>query len=276
MIRKSQEEDEEDDLATSAVVIAAVAHHNAKNQPRSRGSHPGRHPNQPREREDRGKGILQDYFVPRPIFSDEEFRVRYRMSHGVFNRICGDLCNHDRYFVHKLDATKTVGLLPEQKMTSSLRMFVYGAAVDQCAEYCRMAKSTSIECLQRFTRGIVALYSAEYLRAPTPADRRRLLAKGERRGFPGMIGSIDFEDKRPEDSDDDLESDEEEENNMRPRVAEVWDGPTGQDFDPVGRDVHRFEGFMERYNAIRNQNDHLNLQEDLIEHLWEVQGNMEI
>nr|XP_011457614.1 PREDICTED: uncharacterized protein LOC105349498 [Fragaria vesca subsp. vesca] len=85
-----------------------------------------------------------------------------------------------------------------------------------------------------------------------------------------------FKDERPKDSDDDLESDEEEENNLRPRVAEVWDGPTGQDFDPVGRDVHRFEGFIERYNAIRNQNDLLNLQEDLIEHLWEVQGNMEI
>nr|XP_011468392.1 PREDICTED: uncharacterized protein LOC105352590 [Fragaria vesca subsp. vesca] len=86
---------------------------------------------------------------------------------------------------------KKVGLLPEQKMTSSLRMLAYGAAADQCAEYCRMAKSTSIECLQRFTRRIVALYSAEYLRVPTLAYLKRLLAKGERRGFPGMIGNID-------------------------------------------------------------------------------------
>ncbi|XP_004298373.1 PREDICTED: uncharacterized protein LOC101311856 [Fragaria vesca subsp. vesca] len=167
MIRKSQEEDDEDDLATSAAVIAAVAHHKAQNQPLRRGSRPGRCPNQPQEREDRGKGMLQDYFVERPIFSDEEFRVRYRMSHKVFNRIRDGLCNYDRYFIQKSDAMKKVGLLPEQKMTSSLRMLAYGAAADQCAEYYRMAKSTSIECLQRFTRGIVALYSAEYLRAPT-------------------------------------------------------------------------------------------------------------
>ncbi|KAL6177923.1 hypothetical protein ACLB2K_049444 [Fragaria x ananassa] len=60
MIRKSQEEDDEDDLATSAAVIAAVAHHEAQNQPPRRGSLPGRRPNQPREREDRGKGMLQD------------------------------------------------------------------------------------------------------------------------------------------------------------------------------------------------------------------------
>ncbi|XP_004301274.1 PREDICTED: uncharacterized protein LOC101300543 [Fragaria vesca subsp. vesca] len=125
------------------------------------------------------------------FFSDEEFRVRYRMSHKVFNRIRDGLCNYDRYFIQKSDAIKKVSLLPEQKMTSSLRMLAYGAAADQCAEYWRMAKFTSIECLQRFTRGIVALYSAKYLRAPTLADLKRLLAKGERRGFPRMIGSID-------------------------------------------------------------------------------------
>ena len=96
MIRKSQEEDDEDDLATSAAVIAAVAHHEAQNQPPRRGSLPGHRPNQPREREDRGKGMLQDYFVERPIFSDEEFRVRYRMSHKVFNRIRDGLCNYDQ------------------------------------------------------------------------------------------------------------------------------------------------------------------------------------
>ncbi|KAL6181409.1 hypothetical protein ACLB2K_048064 [Fragaria x ananassa] len=54
-----------------------------------------------------------------------------------------------------------------------------------------MAKSTSIEALQRFTRGIVNLYYAEYLRALTLADLKILLAKVERRGFSGMIGSID-------------------------------------------------------------------------------------
>ncbi|KAL6202345.1 hypothetical protein ACLB2K_026053 [Fragaria x ananassa] len=113
------------------------------------------------------------------------------MSHNVFNRISGDLCHYDRYFVQKLDAAKKVGPLPEQKITCALQMLAYGAGADQCAEYFRMAKSTSIEALQRFTRGIVNLYSAEYLRAPTMADLKRPLAKAERKGFHGMIGSID-------------------------------------------------------------------------------------
>ncbi|XP_024178736.1 uncharacterized protein LOC112184730 [Rosa chinensis] len=121
--------------------------------------------------------MMEDYFMERPVFSEEIFRTRYRMSHSVFNLISSDLYRYDQYFVQKSDAAKKVGLLPQQKLTCSLRMLAYGAGADQCTKYCRMATSTSIEALKRFTRGIVNLYSAEYLRAPTPADLRRLLAK---------------------------------------------------------------------------------------------------
>ncbi|XP_062005599.1 uncharacterized protein LOC133722743 [Rosa rugosa] len=381
-IRRSQDEDDEEMMVTNAIVIAAVAEESG-NQHRGRGSHPGRAPNEERLREERGKNMLADYFVDRLVFKDWEFRTRYRMSLNLFKHIFTDLCQYDSYFVQKSDATSKVGLLPEQKMTAALRMLAYGAGADQCAEYCRMAKSTSVAAFQQFTRGIVDLYLAEYLRAPTAVDLRRLLAKAERRGFPGMIGSIDcmhwqwkncptgwageysgrkqiqtiileavasydtwiwhaffgmpgacndlnvlaksplfdeltagrapqiqfqsrfgivrgatrgwhkedlryimltciilhnmiVEDERPEDSDDELESDDEEDNNMRPRIAEVWEGPTDRDFDPVGRDGHNINGFMDRYQEIRSEHNHSNLQEDLIQHFWEFQGNRRI
>ncbi|CAL9012803.1 unnamed protein product [Prunus brigantina] len=38
---------------------------------------------------------------------------------------------------------------------------------------------------------VETLYTRDYLRRPTPRDLQRLLQKAERRGFPGMIGSID-------------------------------------------------------------------------------------
>ncbi|XP_062005768.1 uncharacterized protein LOC133722937 [Rosa rugosa] len=101
--------------------------------------------------------MMEGYFVQHPVFNDEEFRTRYRMSHNVFNRISSDLCHYDRYFVQKSDAAKKVGLLLEQKLTCSLRMLAYSAGADQCAEYCGMKKSISIEALQRFTRGIFNL-----------------------------------------------------------------------------------------------------------------------
>lgn len=381
---------------------------------------------------------MQDYFIERSVFNDKQFRTRYRMSPDVFNRILVDLCRYDSYFVQKSDAAKKVGLLPQQKMTACLRMLAYGASADACDEYCRMATSTTIKALQRFTRGIVALYSCEFLRSPTMADLRRLLAKADRRGFPGMIGSIDcmhwqwkncptgwageysgqkrvptiileavasydtwiwhaffgvpgacndlnvlaqsplfdnltggrssevmftvngrdhslgyyladgiyprwatfvksiprpthekdilystcqegyrkdvercfgilqsrwgiirgaargwdkedlryimltcvilhnmiIENERPDDSDEDLESDEEEEDIMMPKKSLVWERPINEHFEPVGRDGHNLEGFMDRYHHIRSDYAHSTLQEDLIEHLWAVKGNM--
>jgi hypothetical protein len=74
--------------------------------------------------------MLEDYFVERPVFNQAEFRTRYRMSLPLFQRISGDLCRHYPYFVLKSDATKKVGLLPKQKITSSLWMLAYGAAAD--------------------------------------------------------------------------------------------------------------------------------------------------
>ncbi|XP_070675768.1 uncharacterized protein [Malus domestica] len=55
-----------------------------------------------------------------------------------------------------------MGLLPEQKIIVALRMLEYEASI------------------------------AEYLRRPTEMDLQRLLKKAEMRGFPGMIGSIDW------------------------------------------------------------------------------------
>ncbi|XP_068328247.1 uncharacterized protein [Pyrus communis] len=54
-----------------------------------------------------------------------------------------------------------------------------------------MGKTTVLESLMRFCSAIEALYTNEYLRTPMTRDMRRLLRKGEMRGFPDMIGSID-------------------------------------------------------------------------------------
>ncbi|XP_024196110.1 uncharacterized protein LOC112199307 [Rosa chinensis] len=91
-----------------------------------------------------------------------------------------------------------------------------------------------------------------------------------------ILHNMIVEDERSEDNDDELESNDEEDNNMRPRIAEVWDGPTSRDFDPIGRDDHNLNGFVDRYQEIRSDDTHSNLQEDLIQHFWEVQGNIRI
>ena len=46
--------------------------------------------------------------------------------------------------------------------------------------------------MKKFVAAVVAIFSKEYLRSPNNEDIARLLAHGQNRGFPGMLGSIDY------------------------------------------------------------------------------------
>ncbi|XP_074351760.1 uncharacterized protein LOC141690901 [Apium graveolens] len=74
------------------------------------------------------------------------------------------LCTQDFYWHQKTDAIGLLGLLPQQKITAALRMLAY----------------------------VEGLFGEEYLRAPTPTYLRRLLARGEQRGFPGNSPTVVF------------------------------------------------------------------------------------
>ncbi|XP_008223142.1 PREDICTED: uncharacterized protein LOC103322961 [Prunus mume] len=70
-------------------------------------------------------------------------------------------------------------------------MLAYGCSADSTVEYCRLGESTALEWLRKFCSVIKALYGQWYLRSPNPADPYRLLHKANRRGFSGMLGSLD-------------------------------------------------------------------------------------
>lgn len=76
-------------------------------------------------------------------------------------------------------------------MTDALRMLAYGAPTDSVDEYVRIGASTAIESLKKFVTAVIEVFSEQYLRSPNAADIARLLAIGETRGFPGMLGSLD-------------------------------------------------------------------------------------
>jgi len=183
--RRRAEEDREMDEEDEEVVLAVHMLNQSSQPPRRRA------PNVDRHRNSRGKNLLEDYFIPHSLYPVSYFRGRYRMQPHLFQKIMRDVCNHDTYFVQKYDAVGVLGLLPEQKLTAGLRMLAYGSSADQVDEIARMGKSTVLECLVRFCAAVEAIYTTEYLRKPTRDDLKRLLAKGEARGFPGMIGSID-------------------------------------------------------------------------------------
>jgi hypothetical protein len=70
-------------------------------------------------------------------------------------------------------------------------MLANGNSADELDEKLRMGKTTIAEATQKFAWAIIRLFGDEYLRRPNAQDVARLLEIGERRGFPGMLGSLD-------------------------------------------------------------------------------------
>ncbi|KAA1118879.1 hypothetical protein PGT21_050279 [Puccinia graminis f. sp. tritici] len=159
--------------------------------PRQGGSRPGRRPNLPRGFEEGYQRLYKDYLSPQPIYGDYLFRRRFRMHRPLFLKIVDDVTAHNRYFKRKCDALGRPGLYPVQKITSALRMLAYGGAADLNDEYIRIAESTSLQALNEFCSSVIELYSEEFLRYPTEEDIKQITAINSKRGFPGMLGSVD-------------------------------------------------------------------------------------
>ena len=113
------------------------------------------------------------------------------MHRPLFLRIASAIEAHDSYFSLRRNSAGVPGLHPYQKLTSVFRILAYGIAADLIDEYCRLAKSTALENLRRFVHAVIEVFGGQYLRSPNAEDTARLLAIGEQRGFPGMLGSID-------------------------------------------------------------------------------------
>lgn len=135
--------------------------------------------------------LVADYFCNDPLYTDYQFRRRFRMRKDLFLQIVEALGMWSPYFCLRRDAFGKAGLSPLQKCTAALRMLAFGSPADFMDEIFGIAESTTLECMITFVRGVRHVYGQQYLRRPTQEDIHRLLQVGEARGFPGMLGSLD-------------------------------------------------------------------------------------
>lgn len=135
--------------------------------------------------------VFLDYFADPPVFPPNIFRRRFRMNQSLFLRIHDEVLAHEQYFVQKRNSAGVLGLSSLQKITAAFRLLAYGVAADSIDEYLRIGESTALKSLKKFVKAVIAIFSDEYWRSPNQNDIARLLAIGESRGFPGMLGSID-------------------------------------------------------------------------------------
>ncbi|XP_021838453.2 uncharacterized protein [Spinacia oleracea] len=144
-----------------------------------------------RNREERHNRLFNDYFAENPVYSDKQFRRRFRMRRHLFCRIMNKVVENDVILQQRRNAAGKLGLSGLQKCTAAIKMLAYGLAPDAIDEYLRMGETTSKKSLLHFTQGVIKHFEEDYLRSPTDEDLRRILYQNEMRGFPGMIGSID-------------------------------------------------------------------------------------
>jgi hypothetical protein len=135
--------------------------------------------------------LMEDYFVPNPVYDEDFFRRRFRMTRRMFCDIATAVEQHDHYFVQRYNAAREIGFSHFQKVMDALRMLAYGGPADALDEYLRMAESTILKAVRHFVRAIVEIYGPSYLRAPNQEEVNALLKIAEAHGFPEMVGSID-------------------------------------------------------------------------------------
>ena len=185
--RRSVLVDDSDEIALQALYKSMFS---TKKRQKRKGSQKGR---RMIERDTIAGGIRlhSDYFSESPTYPSDVFRRRFRMPREIYERVKEVLVEHDPSFEQLKNAAGKWGGTTDQKLTAALRMLAYGAAADSLDEYLRLSEDSINLYLRKYVKGVVECFGTEYLREPTDADLQRLLADGVRRGFPGMIGSID-------------------------------------------------------------------------------------
>ncbi|XP_068332847.1 uncharacterized protein [Pyrus communis] len=110
--------------------------------------------------------LINNYFNPNSVYTEEDFRRRFRMRCHVFERLLRDVQQINPYFQHKLDRAGRPGFSPHQKVSVALRMMTYGSPADSMDETHGTSESTCLDTFQQFCDTIVQVHKDKYLREP--------------------------------------------------------------------------------------------------------------
>lgn len=135
--------------------------------------------------------LMADYFAEVPTYLHHLFRRRFRMRRSLFVTIMKDVEANLNYFKQRRNACQQLGFSPYHKISAAMRVLAYGVPADYTDEYLRIGEDTTTESVRRFAKMIIKLYGPTYLRAPNEEDTKRLMEENEKRGWPGMLGSVD-------------------------------------------------------------------------------------
>ena len=172
--------------------IIQVCTKSMKESKRWGGSIPGKSPNKERNFEAAYEMIMSDYFSGEDsTYNEQDFERRFRISPDIFDTIYNRIVGKS-LFVHKMDATKKLGIHPLCRFVACIRYLAYGSSFDSLDEYCRLSETSVHKSVKEFTKLLIVEFGDEFLnRSPTDEECDSILLYNETRGFPGMLASWD-------------------------------------------------------------------------------------
>lgn len=127
-------------------------------------------------------------------FDLPKFHRRYRMGPKLFSRLLHEIqdpvSGHPE-FQKGPDAVGEKGASALQKLTAVMRILAYGVSFDAVHEYTGVARGPARNCTYAFCDWLSVRYGGTYLGVWTPEAIAKEMEINEKRGFKGMLGSID-------------------------------------------------------------------------------------
>ena len=150
--------EEDENIAILTCLLQLQADEEANAAPKRGGSSFRRKKTKPSQRMEGHCMLVSNYFAEVPVATAKDFRRRFRMNHGLFNKIVQAVRLYDPWFKLKKDVVEMVGFSSLQKCTVAMRMIAYGAPADVVDDYLWMSESTIIKSMYRFCRAVIGVF----------------------------------------------------------------------------------------------------------------------
>lgn len=136
--------------------------------------------------------VFEQYFSvhPPPMYNDSLFLRRFRVPKCVFQRVY-DALQTDRLFQIRRNAAHRWSIHPLVKATAVFRHIAYGTSADQLDEQFQIAETTFLKVRKRFCQVVIETFGPLYLPELSASLASKLIAKHEKLGWPGLLGSLD-------------------------------------------------------------------------------------
>ena len=124
--------------------------------------------------------------------TQQKFHRNFRMSDYLFDRIHMDITDPVwGLFLGRPDAVGQKGPSSIQRMYSVIHRLAFGSCSFAVKDYSGVRSDLGRDCLYDFCKFIIRRYGRDYLGKWDKAAMLAEMAANEKRGFPGMLGSID-------------------------------------------------------------------------------------